>query len=252
MFAEINGCEIHYEVRGEGEPLLWLHGGMGAGGDWRYVFPVDPDGFRLILPDLRGHGRSTNPSGAFTFRQAALDTFALLDRLAVGRVKAIGLSGGGITLLHMATLQPARIESMIVVSAPPYFPAQARAVQAKFSDEMLSEAERRAMRERHVQGEAQIQALFAQVRGFASDHHDVNFTPPLLSTITAETLIVFGDRDPLYPVSMATELQRAIPRSYLWVVPNGGHGPVFGNAAPQFRETALAFLRGDWRQTAIR
>ena len=57
----------------------------------------------------------------------------------------------------------------------------------------------------------------------------------------------FGDRDPLYPVSIAFELHRAIPRSYLWVVPNGGHGPIFGDAASHFATTALAFLRGEWR-----
>jgi pimeloyl-ACP methyl ester carboxylesterase len=76
---------------------------------------------------------------------------------------------------------------------------------------------------------------------------DVNFTPPLLSTIAAETLIVFGDRDPLYPVTLAFELHTAIPRSYLWVVPNGGHGPVFGPASAQFADVALNFLNGAWR-----
>jgi pimeloyl-ACP methyl ester carboxylesterase len=251
MTAAINGCEIHYEVRGDGNPLLWLHGGMGAGADWKYVFPVDPAGFRLILPDMRGHGRSTNPSGVFTFRQAALDALALLDHLGIDKVKAIGLSGGGITLLHMSTLQPSRIESMIVVSAPPYFPAQARAIQAKFSEEMLPEAERRAMRERHVYGQPQIEALFAQVRGFARDYHDVSFTPPLLSTITAETLLVFGDRDFLYPVSLAFELHAAIPQSFLWIVPNGSHGPIFGPHAPAFAATATAFLRGEWHQSQL-
>ena len=82
------------------------------------------------------------------------------------------------------------------------------------------------MRERHTHGEAQVQQLFSMVRGFADSYDDVNFTPPHLATITADTLIVFGDRDPLYPVSLAFDLHRAIPRSYLWVVPNGGHGPV--------------------------
>jgi pimeloyl-ACP methyl ester carboxylesterase len=75
---------------------------------------------------------------------------------------------------------------------------------------------------------------------------DMNFTPPLLSTITARTLIVHGDRDPLYPVSLAMEMYAAIPRSYLWVIPNGGHGPIFGEMAVSFIETALAFLRGGW------
>ena len=95
---------------------------------------------------------------------------------------------------------------------------------------MLPEAERRALRERHVHGEDQIRALFAQVKEFATNHRDVNFTPSLLSTITAETLIVFGDRDFLYPVGIAFELNAAIARSFLWVVPNGGHGPIFAPA----------------------
>jgi len=95
MIADINGCQISYDARGDGDPLLLLHGGMGAGADWKYVFPTDPIGFRAIVPDMRGHGGSTNPSGAFTFRQAALDVFALLDHLGVDKVKAIGLSGGG-------------------------------------------------------------------------------------------------------------------------------------------------------------
>ena len=247
MIADIDGCQIHYEVRGDGDPLLLLHGGLGAGTDWQHVFPDDPIGFRVILPDMRGHGRSTNPSGEFTFRQAALDVFALLDRLGIASVKAIGLSGGGITLLHMSTLQPSRIASMVLVSAPPYFPAQARAVQANFTEEMLPEIERRAMRRRHVHGEDQIRALVRQTRGFATNHRDVSFTPSLLSVITAETLIVFGDRDFLYPVGMAFELHAAIPRSFLWVVPNGGHGPIFGSHAPAFAATATAFLRGEWR-----
>ncbi len=55
-------------------------------------------------------------------------------------------------------------------------------------------------------------------------------------------LIVHGDRDPLYPVELALEMYRAIPSSALWVVPNGGHGPIFGAMAGPFVETALAHL----------
>jgi pimeloyl-ACP methyl ester carboxylesterase len=247
MLIEVQGIEMYWEVVGEGQPLLWLHGGMGCGADWRYIFNEPPEGYRLIAPDLRGHGASTNPSGIFSFRQCALDVRALLDHLRIPRVKAIGLSGGGITLLHMATAAPASIESMVVVSAPPYFPAEARLIMRQFSESMLGDAEMERMRKRHKYGEPQIQQLFGMARGFADSYDDVNFTPPYLSTITADTLIVFGDRDPLYPVSLAMDLHRAIPRSFLWVVPNGPHGPVFGDAAPGFSTTALRFLRGDWR-----
>lgn len=247
MVIEVNGIELHWNEIGEGEPLLWLHGGMGSGADWQYIFKDPPAGYRLIAPDLRGHGASTNPSAAFTFRQCAQDVHALLHHLKLPRVKAIGLSGGGIVLLHMATSEPASIESMVVVSAPPYFPEQTRLAQRQFSEATLGAAEMERMRARHKHGEPQIQQLFAMVHEMADTYDDVNFTPPLLATITANTLIVFGDRDPLYPVSLAFDLHQTIPRSYLWIVPNGGHGPVFGDRAPLFASTALPFLRGEWR-----
>jgi pimeloyl-ACP methyl ester carboxylesterase len=220
---------------------------MGCGADWHHLFERPPAGYQLIAPDLRGHGASTDPDHAFTFRQCAADLAALLRHLGVPRVKAIGVSGGGLTLLHMATADPALIESMILVSAPAYFPEQARRMQRQFSAAALGEAEMERMRRRHPRGEAQIAQLIEMVRGLADRYDDVNFTPPLLGTITADTLIVFGDRDPLYPVSMAFELYQAIPRSFLWVVPNGGHGPVFGPAAAPFVSAALEFLAARWR-----
>jgi pimeloyl-ACP methyl ester carboxylesterase len=248
MVIEINGIAQYWEEVGEGEPLLWLHGGMGCGSDWHYMFKEPPSGYRLITPDLRGHGASMNPSGQFSFRQCARDMRALLDHLRIPRAKAIGVSGGGLTLLHMATAEPSSLESMVLVSAPPYFPAEARTIMKQFSEAAIGDAEMSRMRERHKGGEPQLRQLFAMARGFADSYDDMNFTPAYLGTITAETLIVFGDRDPLYPVSMALDMHRAIPRSYLWVVPNGAHGPVFGPAAPLFVETALAFLREEWRR----
>jgi pimeloyl-ACP methyl ester carboxylesterase len=74
-------------------------------------------------------------------------------------------------------------------------------------------------------------------------YDDMNFTSPVLARITA-SLIVYGDRDFLNPVEMAVEMYRAIPGSALWIVPHGGHGPVFLDAKPQFVQTALAFFRG--------
>src|SRR5712671_5956009 len=137
MVVDVNGISLHYEIVGEGEPLLWLHGGLGSGADWRYIFPEVPAGYRLLAPDLRGHGASTNPSGEFTFRQCAADLRAWLRHLGLPRVKAI------------------------VLSAPPYFPAEARAIQRQFSEAMVGEAEMERMRARHRHGEAQIQQLFA-------------------------------------------------------------------------------------------
>lgn len=236
---------MYYEVRGEGEPLLLLHGGMGIGGDWRHVFAVNPDGYRVIVPDLRGHGRSTNPAKSFTFRQCAQDVLALLDHLHVTRTKAIGMSMGAKTMLHVATMQPERVEAMVLVSATPHFPPQLREEAAKYTREAfenLTEDERNFLRKRHVHGDEQILALYEMTRSFATSHDDMAFTKERLGGITARTLIVHGDRDPLYPVEMAIELFRGIAGSSLWIVSNAGHGPVFGAMAQPFAAAALAHL----------
>jgi pimeloyl-ACP methyl ester carboxylesterase len=242
--VHLNGIEMYYESEGAGEPLLLLHGGGGCHDDWVYA---GRDQFlrnhTLIIPDARGHGRSTNPQKTITHRQCALDTLALMDHLGIERFRAIGLSMGGNILLHMATLQPDRIEAMVLVSATMYFPEQARAIMRQVPVENQPPAEWESMRKRHKLDDEQIVALWEWQRGMKDSYEDMNFTPPSLARIKASTLIVYGDRDFLYPVEMAVNMYRAIPGSALWVVPNGGHGPVFLDAAAQFVQTALTFFR---------
>ena len=241
---QLNGIEIYYETEGTGEPLLLLHGGAGCQENWAHAgrdqFARE---YTLILPDARGHGRTTNPQKTITHRQCALDTLALLDHLGIGKCRAIGLSMGGNILLHMATLQPERLEAMVLVSAAMYFPEQARAIMRQVAENQPPQ-EWEIMRRRHKLGDEQIVALWDWARGMSDSRDDMNFTPSSLSRITASTLIVYGDRDPLYPVEMAVEMYRAIPRSALWVVPNGGHGPVFFDAVRSNGAHVLSHLGG--------
>jgi pimeloyl-ACP methyl ester carboxylesterase len=242
--AQVNGAELYYEVRGEGEPLLLLHGLTGTSGDWEHAGRDNlAREYQIIAADARGHGRSTNPERTLTHKRCAEDALALLDHLGIRACKAIGMSMGGNTLLHVATMAPERITAMVLVSATMYFPEQAREIMRRAAVEDQPEEAWRAMRERHKRGDAQILALWEQQRALKDSYDDVRFTPPELGKIQARTLIVYGDRDPLYPVEMAVEMYRSIPRSALWVVPNGGHGPIFVEAAEAFARTALEFLR---------
>ena len=243
---QVNGIEMYYEIRGRGEPLVMLHGFSGAGSNWESFLSGLVKDYQLIIPDMRGHGRTTNPSMKFTFRQYALDVFALLDRLGIDRFKAIGLSGGGKTLLHVAMQQPDRVEAMVLISAAPYFPEEARLIMSQMNPDNQTDEAWQLMRQWHKHGDEQIRALWTQANAFKDSYDDMNFTPPYLSTITARTLIVHGDRDPFYPINIPVELYTAIPRSYLWIIPNGGHGPIFGDMTGIFVATASAFLRGEW------
>jgi pimeloyl-ACP methyl ester carboxylesterase len=241
----LNGFKMYFEDRGSGEPLVLLHGGMGIGADWRHVFPHDPAGYRVVVPDLRGHGRSTSSGEAFSIRRCAADVLALLDHLGIQRAKAIGLSLGAKTLLHVATAQPARLEAMVLVSATPYFPQPLRDAAAQFTRaafESLPAAERGALRARHVHGDEQIARLYDMMRSFATSDDDMAFTNAALGAITARTLIVHGEDDPYYPTEMALELAHGIPNATLWIVPGGPHGPVFGTMAEPFASRALAHL----------
>lgn len=244
--VSVDGADLHVEERGQGEPLLLLHGMMGSGRDWQHVFDLDllSHQFRVIVPDARGHGHSTNSRGEFTFARGARDVVAILDALGVARARAVGLSLGAKTLLHVATTAVNRVERMILVSAAPRFPEATCELFREAASTEHTPQEWIRMRGIHVHGDDQIAALWELPRRFADDTSDMTFTRERLATIAARTLIVSGDRDPFYPVELAVELYRGIPHSSLWVVPDALHNPIFLSERDAFVRTALSFLGG--------
>ena len=245
--VRVEGIEMAYRDVGEGEPLVLLHGFFGTGAMWEPLFDDFAD-YRLIVPDLRGHGRSTNPSGGFTHRQSARDVYALLDSLGIDRFRGVGSSTGGMTLLHMATDQPERVEQMVLVGATSYFPASAREVMRSMHPDSAPPEAVERMARGHSRGEAQIRELIRAFHDFRDDYTDMTFTPPYLASIEAATLIVHGDRDRFFPVRIPVEQYRSIPDSYLWILPNTGHVPLLGNerGRARFAEVMGGFFAGEW------
>jgi pimeloyl-ACP methyl ester carboxylesterase len=129
----INNFQMYYEIGGDGPPLVLFHGFGGSGKFWDRHSADLMKHYRLIIPDLRGHGRSTNPINQFTHQQSALDVFELLNNLKIDQFKAMGYSTGGMTLIHMATQQPDRVEAMVLIGATSYFPDQAREIMRQTS-----------------------------------------------------------------------------------------------------------------------
>lgn len=237
----VNGVDLYFRIGGAGEPIVLLHGFTQTGEQWRGAFTELVKTHRVIVPDLRGHGRSTNPAGVYTHRQVALDIYALLDSLRIQQFHAMGNSSGGMTLLHMATQQPSRVRAMVLVSTTTHFPDQARRIMDASTVESLTAEQWTELRSRHVRGDDQIRMLREQFRGFKDSYDDMNFTRDRLAAITASTLIIHGDRDQFFPVEIAVDMYRGIPRSELFVVPNTSHA-VLPNRAVPVLPRVLAFI----------
>jgi pimeloyl-ACP methyl ester carboxylesterase len=150
------------------------------------------------------------------------------------------------TLLHMATQQPDRVEAMVLIGATTYFPEQARIIMRTANPDSVAAHPSASLRECHVRGATQIHDLLSQFQQFKDSYDDMTFTDPTLATIAARTLIVHGDRDRFFPVTIAVQMYQAIPHSYLWIIPNGGHGPISGGHEREFQDEAVAFLEGQW------
>jgi pimeloyl-ACP methyl ester carboxylesterase len=239
--VEVNGIEMYYQERGTGTPLVLLHGFGACGQIWQPFVGQLSEHYRLIIVDLRGHGHSTNPKKTFTHRQSASDVFSLLDSLGIDRFLAMGISSGGMTLLHMATSQPGRIESMVLIGATTKFTEQARSILRRFSAENMPPELQEMYRECATRGNEQVRELAAQFNDFHKSYDDMNLTKSDLSKVSARTLIVHGDRDPFFPVEIPVAMYRAIPNASLWIIPDGDHVPIYSSVVP-FTATALKFL----------
>jgi pimeloyl-ACP methyl ester carboxylesterase len=246
--VQVNGISMAYRVVGEGEPLVLLHGLTQTGASWNRVIEDFSQDYRVIVPDLRGHGYSTNPTRLFRHLQVASDVFALLDTLGVQTFKGIGVSTGAMTLLHLATSEPARVEAMVLIGGTSYFPEEARAIQRTAHPDSMDLDYLENLGRSHPRGVEQAREVLGYLYAFHDNHEDMSFTPPRLATISARTLIMHGDRDQFFPVSIPVQQYEAIPNSYLWILPNTGHVPVITSDRGKrlYWETLIAFLAGEW------
>ena len=119
----MNGAALYYEEHGDGAPLILIHGGLSSSSQWEPVVPELADGFRVITPDSRGHGRSTNPSGELSYALIADDIAALIAALGLRRPVVGGWSDGGQVTLELGARHPGAAGALIVGAAYPDFDA---------------------------------------------------------------------------------------------------------------------------------
>lgn len=117
--ATIGDLDVFYDVQGRGEPVLLVHGLGSSTEDWEPQVETLARDFTVIRYDVRGHGRTGKPRGAYSVLQFAKDAAALIERLGVGPVHVVGLSMGGMIGFQLAADRPDLVRSLVIVNSGP-------------------------------------------------------------------------------------------------------------------------------------
>src|SRR3954470_17886772 len=120
-WIEVNGARRYREDRGAGPPIVLIHAGLISGAIWEPLLPALIDDFRVIMPDSRWHGRSTNPSGEMSYGQIADDVAALITAFELDRPVVGGYSDGGQVALEIGARHPEATGGLIIGAAYPDF-----------------------------------------------------------------------------------------------------------------------------------
>ena len=117
--ARVNGTELHYGFYGEAgnEPIILLHGGLGASEDFGGQIAALAAAYRVIAIDSRGHGRSRDDGQPYSYRQLAGDVIDVMDRLDIGKAAIVGWSDGGIIGIDLALSNPERLTRVVAIGA---------------------------------------------------------------------------------------------------------------------------------------
>ena len=236
---KFDDTQIYYEVYGEGEPLILLHGYTQSSKYWLPSVLDFASDYEVYLIDLPGHGRSGPFKKDFSLKWIAEDVNKLIVHLELSKVKAIGFSYGGDVLYYLASLNPDLIESMITIGSLPN-----RKATEDFPDliEVLSVDNRENLTSLsgHQMSEEQIEKMLNEFRKY-----DSSMTKDELSKINAKVMIVLGDNDPFVPLSKVVKVRAQLQKSNLMILPYSGHGLQGGEHWGFFVKTAKKYFKAN-------
>lgn len=241
---KLSTVDLYYELHGPtgAPPLLLIHGALETfQSSWRKQIAGLSRQYRLIGPDLRGHGQSNNPARQLDLRQMADDLAELLTYLGYDRAHVAGFSGGSSTALFLAYRHPARLTSLTLVSNN-FELDQIRNGSGQFwNPERLAREEP----EWWARTGKLHQTSLTELLNWWAEEDKVrpNFRPEELATVNVPTLVMGGDRDPIVPLEQTLGLFYHLPNSRLCILPNVGHG--LPRRYPElFNQILLDFISG--------
>ncbi|MBM3678019.1 MAG: alpha/beta hydrolase [Actinobacteria bacterium] len=214
-----DGADLHFELEGEGPLLLLVHGGTGTGAyDWEHLRPALARSYRLLVPDLRGHGRSSDPGWLLGPEAIGDDVLALIDHVGERPVATVAFSIGAAAMLRLAIRQPAFTGALVPIAPSLHArPDRVEAVTTGPWPQGLVDL----VHEHGEHGDHWKRLRNRLAQTFWRDFPEI--TDDELGSIAVPLLAVWGDRDPIEPVETGLRLARTVQRGQLLVVPDAGH-----------------------------
>jgi pimeloyl-ACP methyl ester carboxylesterase len=211
-YVEHDGARIWYAAYGSGSPVILLHGGLGHSGNWGYQVPaLIENGYRAVLIDSRGHGRSTRDARPYTYELMASDVSAVMDTLKIEKAALAGWSDGACTALILADKSPARVAGVFFFACN-MDPSGTKEIE-------FTPVLKRCF-SRHVQDYQRLSATPDQFDEFSEavglmQRTQPNYSADDLAQIGVPVVIVQSEQDEFIKREHAEYLARSIPNAEL-------------------------------------
>lgn len=225
-YVDANGVHTYYETDGSGEPLLLLHGGLCAIETLAGLRAGLAGHYRVYLPERRGHGRTPDVDGPFSYELFAEDAIAFMDETGLSSAHVVGFSDGATVGLLVALQRPDLVRSLVHIGQQ----VNPAGLRPEFAEVMKLDAMPQGMLP------PMLHDLYAAVSPDGPEHWNVildkawqmitSGTPDIdlatLAGVRAPTLVIVGDQD-ITPEQHARDIAAAIPEAEVAVVADATH-----------------------------
>lgn len=240
-YYTIRGIKMYAEVYGQGQPLLFIHGNGGSGGNFFKQVPYFSKNYKVIIADSRAQGKSVDPGDSLSYEMMADDYAALLDAMKIDSAFVIGWSDGGINGLLLAIRHPEKVKKLAITGAN--LRPDNTAIPQELLDILMPTYE--GLKTKTDKNEME-KAGYKLVRLLIEQPH-IPLTD--LQTISCPALVIGGDHD-VIKEKHTMEIYENIPKAYLWILPNSGHSTPI-KYANEFNKTIGDFFKKPYKKFDI-
>lgn len=222
QYIDVNDIKVYYEVYGEGEPVLLLHGNGGSIANFQYQIPELSKHFKVIAVDSRAQGKSSDSDKEITYALMASDMSELIDKLLLEGVYVVGWSDGGNIGLELAYAHPEKVKKLVTLGANytwEDFMAPPDSITMDQNDPLI--VKMKPVIEKLLEGYQKISPAIQEKLTALMEKYP-NFTREQLGQIQAPTLVVAGDHD-MINLDQTIALFTSLPHAQLFIIPGASH-----------------------------